>query len=152
MEEASPSIDITSTSTTVTESILHIPIAQLTPLLTTPASRSIKAVITLTWPYSSISGSVAFLLAEPDFRLRRTKGQVRVQFSGSSAKAVSQAGIASGDEVLLCLAGVEFVQDAEANVSTPGRGVDFELRFVERLVLEVDSIIVNMRLPVVNMQ
>lgn len=114
----------------------HIPIAQLTPLLLSPASRSVKAVVTLTWPYSSATGSVAFLLAEPDFRLRRTKGQVRAQFSGSSAKHIVKAGIASGDEVTLCLDGVEWVQNAQTS-GTPGRGVDLELRFVERLLLQV---------------
>jgi hypothetical protein len=119
-----------------TDSTTCIPIAQLTPLLVAPASRSLKAVVTLTWPYSSATGSVAFLLAEPDFRLRRTKGQVRVQFSGSSAKTVAKSGIASGDVVILCLDGVEFVHD-ETTISTPGRGVDFELRFTERLLLQV---------------
>lgn len=118
------------------EHTTHIPIAQLSPLLAAPASRSIKAVVTLTWPYSSVTGSVAFLLAEPDFRLRRTRGQVRVQFAGSSAKAISQAGIASGDEIVLCLDGVKFVHDQTTTVSTPGRGVEFELRFTERLVVE----------------
>jgi hypothetical protein len=79
---------------------------------------------------------VAFLLAEPDFRLRRIRGQVRVQFSGSSAKEVGKSGIASGDEVTLCLDGVEWVQDA-ALFDTPGRGVEFEMRFTERLLLQV---------------
>jgi hypothetical protein len=120
------------------ESAAHIPIAQLTPLLTAPASRSIKAIVTLTWPYSSATGSVAFLLSEPDFRLRRTRGQVRVQFAGSSAKHVAKSGIASGDEVILCLDGVEWVED-DNRVSTPGRGVEFELKFTERLLLQVCS-------------
>lgn len=118
------------------QSTSHIPIAQLTPLLAAPSSRSLKAVVTLTWPYSSATKSVAFLLAEPDFRLRRTRGQVRVQFSGSSAKAIAGSGIASGDVVTLGLNGVEFVQD-EQTISTPGRGVEFELRFTESLSLEV---------------
>ena len=113
-----------------------IPIAQLTPLLAAPSTRSVKAIVTLTWPYSSATGSVAFLLAEPDFRLRRTRGQVRAQFSGSSAKAVSKSGIASGDEVILSLDGAEWVQD-EAPFATPGRGIEFDLRFTERLLLEV---------------
>jgi hypothetical protein len=116
----------------------HIPIAQLTPLLAAPASRSIKAVVTLTWPYSSATGSVAFLLSEPDFRLRRTRGQVRVQFSGSSAKEVAKSGIASGDQVILSLNGVEWVHEG-ATVATPGRGVEFELKFTERLLLQVSS-------------
>ncbi len=114
----------------------HLSIAQLTPLLSTPSSRSIKAVVTLTWPYSSVTDSVAFLLAEPDFRLRRTRGQVRVQFTGSSAKVVKNSGIGSGDEIVLSLDGVEWVHD-EVNVSTPGRGVEFELRFTERLLFQV---------------
>jgi hypothetical protein len=118
------------------ESTSHIPIAELTELLTTPASRSVKAIVTLTWPYSSATGSVAFLLAEPDFRLRRSKGQVRVQFSGSSAKAIAKAGIASGDEITLCLDGVEWMRD-ETELSTPGRGVEYELKFTERLLLQV---------------
>ena len=111
----------------------HIPIAQLTPLLAAPASRSIKAVVTLTWPYSSAKGSVAFLLSEPDFRLRRTRGQVRVQFSGSSAKEIARSGIASGDHVILSLDGVEY---DENTVVMPGRGVEFELKFAERLLLQ----------------
>jgi len=124
-----------SNGATVNQTPSHIPIAQLTPLLSAPASRSIKAVVTLTWPYSSATGSVAFLLSEPDFRLRRTRGQVRVQFSGSSAREVAKSGIASGDQVILSLDGVEWVHD-EATVATPGKGVEFELKFTERLVLQ----------------
>ena len=81
---------------------------------------------------------MAFLLVEPDFRLRRTRGQVRVQFSGSSAKAVAKAGIASGDEVILSLDGVEWVHD-ETLFATPGRGVEFDLKFTERLLVQVRS-------------
>lgn len=116
----------------------HIPIADLTENLPAPATRSVRAIVTLTWPYSSATGSVAFLLAEPDFRLRRSKGQVRVQFSGSSAKHVAKAGIASGDEVALCLDGVEWIHD-EAETSTPGRGIEYELKFTERLLLKVST-------------
>jgi len=114
----------------------HIPIAHLNPTLEEQASKSVKAIVTLTWPYSSATGSVAFLLAEPDFRLRRSKGQVRVQFSDSSAKRVAKRGIASGDQVILCLDGAEWLRD-EAEASTPGRGVEFELKFTERLLLQV---------------
>ncbi|CZT13809.1 uncharacterized protein RCO7_09018 [Rhynchosporium graminicola] len=117
------------------ENTEHIPIAQLNPEVTAPATRSIRAVVTLTWPYSSATGSVAFLLSEPDFRLRRAKGQVRVRFSGSSAKAVRASGIASGDEIVLSLDGVEWVSN-DATVVTPGRGIEYELGFSERLLLE----------------
>lgn len=119
------------------QALSHIPIAQLTPLLPAPASRSIKAVVTLTWPYSSATGSLAFLLSEPDFRLRRTRGQVRVHFAGSSAKRVAKSGIASGDQVTLSLEGVEWIQNEVGAVPTPGHGVEFELKFTERLLLEV---------------
>lgn len=127
--------EIAASSITI-ESTAHIPIAELSNKIPQPATRSVRAIVTLTWPYSSATGSVAFLLAEPDFRLRLSKGQVRVQFSGSSAKQITKAGIASGDEVILCLDGVEWIRN-EAECSTPGRGVDWELRFTERLLLQV---------------
>jgi hypothetical protein len=123
-----PALGLTLTTT--------IPIAQLAPDLYESSTKSLRAIVTLTWPYSSATGSVAFLLAEPDFRLRKSKGQVRVQFSGSSAKAIAKAGIASGDEVTLCLDGVEFVT-VEPEITTPGRNVECELRFAERLFLGV---------------
>lgn len=113
-----------------------IPIAQLAPSLPTASSKSVKTVVTLTWPYSSITGSVSFLLAEPDFRLRNTKGQVRVHFSGPSAKAVTEAGIASGDEIILSLDGAEWIKDDKPS-ATPGRAIEFELKFKERLLLQV---------------
>lgn len=128
----------TSTTMLILQSTEHIPIAQLTPSLSGSASKSVKAVVTLTWPYSSRAGSVAFLLAEPDFRLRRTRGQVRVQFSGSSANIIAKSGIASGDGVVLCLDGVEYIKADAAKTATPGRGVDFELKFTERLLLQVE--------------
>ncbi|KAG9234405.1 hypothetical protein BJ875DRAFT_12533 [Amylocarpus encephaloides] len=115
---------------------LHIPIAELSPSLAAPETRAVKAIVTLTWPFSSATGSLAFLLSEPDFRLRQQRGQVRVQFAGSSAKHVSESKFASGDEVLLCLDGVEWIKD-ENKVATPGTSVEFELRFSERLLLKV---------------
>jgi hypothetical protein len=127
------------------ESTTHIPIAELFPNLETPAIRSLKAIVTLTWPFSSATGVVAFLLAEPDFRLRRSRGQVRVQFAGSCARQVAKSHIASGDEVCLCLDGVEWIQDGDS-VSTPGRGVEFELRFTERLLLKVRLVIITLEL------
>lgn len=124
------------TTTMGTISLTPIPIAELSPTLQGLSSRKIKAIVTLTWPYSSATGSVAFLLAEPDFRLRRTRGQVRVQFAGSSAKYVGRSHIASGDEVTLSLDGVEWIHDT-ANVAAPGRGIEYELKFTERLLLQV---------------
>jgi hypothetical protein len=120
-------------------STTQIPIAELYPLLSAPATRSIRAIVTLIWPYSSSNSSFTVLLAEPDFRLRRSRGQVRVRFLGFSAKTVFETGIGSGDEIILSLEGVEWAEDKSAN-QTPGRGIEWELKFTERLLLQVRAI------------
>ncbi len=124
-----------TTQSILTQTTL-LPIAQLTPSLSTPSLHSIRAVVTLIWPYSSSTRSLALLLAEPDFRLRRHKGQVRVNFKGPSAKAVARSGIGSGDEVVLALEEVAWGKD-HATVNTPGKGVECELEFGERVVMQV---------------
>ncbi|KAF9874808.1 hypothetical protein CkaCkLH20_07502 [Colletotrichum karsti] len=111
-----------------------IPIAQLSPDVSDAKTRVVRGVVTITWPYSIINKNVAFLLAEPDFRLRRAKGQVRVEFSGSSAKAVQDAGLGSGDEVTLSLDGVEMVAD-DSKTRVPGTSLEWQLKFTERLLL-----------------
>jgi hypothetical protein len=125
------------------EAATPIPIAQLTPDLSDPSTKCFRAIVTLIWPYSSSNSTLKVLLAEPDFRLRRSKGQVRVQFSGSSARFVSETGIGSGDEVFLSLDGVGWIKDESAG-QTPGRSIDWELKFSERLVLKVSPILVEM--------
>jgi hypothetical protein len=115
----------------------QVAIAKLDPSLPNLESSYIKAVVTLIWPYSSSNGTLAVLLAEPDFRLRRSRGQVKVQFVGSSARHVSSAGIGSGDELVLNLAGAEWVKDAAVPSQTPGRGIEWELKFGEKLVVQV---------------
>jgi hypothetical protein len=115
---------------------VSIPIAELSPLLSTPTKKTIRAIVTLIWPYSSSNSSLTVLLAEPDFRLRRSRGQVRVQFLGSSAKTVFETRIGSGDEVVLSLQGSEWVENKSAN-QTPGRGIEWDLKFTERLLLQV---------------
>ncbi|CAG8961393.1 hypothetical protein HYFRA_00013341 [Hymenoscyphus fraxineus] len=129
-------MESSNSALTLLDNTSHIPIAELSPSISEPSSKAIKAVVTLTWPYSSATGCVAYALSEPDFRLRRSRGQVRVQFAGSSAKRVAKSSIASGDEVVLCLDGVEWIKDDSTTVSTPGRGVEFELRFTERVLLK----------------
>ena len=61
---------------------------------------------------------------------------MRVQFAGSSAQSVVKNGIASGDEVILSLDGVQFIQE-EGLDGTPGLGVEVGLKFTERLLLLV---------------
>ncbi|KAI9777436.1 MAG: hypothetical protein M1839_008848 [Geoglossum umbratile] len=117
-------------------STTNLPIAQLDPLLSSLPSKSIKAVVTLIWPYSSSKRSISLLLAEPDFRLRRNRGQVRVHFHGSAARTVARREVRSGDVVNLGLEGAEWLRVEESPV--PGRGVDWELTFTERLLMELN--------------
>ena len=115
----------------------RIPIADLDPSLET-FHTSIVGIVTLIWPYSSSSKTFGLLLVEPDFRLRRNKGQVRVHFTGSSATAVARSGIGIGAQVSLSLVGVQWAKD-ESTPKTPGKGVEWELRFSERLALQVGN-------------
>lgn len=112
------------------------PIAELGPSLAAAESRHIRAIVTIMWPYSSSTKTVALLLVEPDFRLRNKRGQVRVQFRGASAVEVARAGVASGDEVILGLRGARWVE-ATPGISTPGKSVDAELVYGRRLALKV---------------
>jgi hypothetical protein len=122
---------------------VSIPIAELSPLLSTPAKKTIRAIVTLIWPYSSSNSSLTVLLAEPDFRLRRSRGQVRVQFLGSTAKTVFETRIGSGDEVVLSLQGSEWVENKSAN-QTPGRSIEWDLKFTERLLLQVRTNMISL--------
>ena len=113
----------------------QIPIAQLRPSIPT-GSTTIVGIVALIWPFSSSKKTFGLLLAEPDFRLRRARGQVHVEFFGPSAKAVAGSGVKIGDQILLDLVGVEWTKDA-TNLETPGRGIDWALRFEQRLSLQV---------------
>ncbi|KAF2436765.1 hypothetical protein EJ08DRAFT_691086 [Tothia fuscella] len=112
------------------------PIAQLGPSLRNAGSRHIRAIVTIIWPYSSSTKTAALLLAEPDFRLRNKRGQVRVQFGGACAVQVGKFGISSGDEVILGLKGAVWVAATEG-ISTPGKSVDSELVFKRKLDLKI---------------
>ena len=113
----------------------RIPISHLQPSVDTE-NTSIVGVVTLVWPYSSSRKSSSILLVEPDFRLRQERGQVRVDFRGSSAGAVARCGIGIGDEVTLSLVGANWARD-DNTLKTPGRGIDWELQFGERVILTV---------------
>ena len=111
------------------------PIADLGPHLSDTATRSTRGVITIVWPYSIVTKSLSFILAEPDFRLRRQRGQVRVTFVGPCAKAVADASLGGGDEVLLGLDGVEWTEgDAPG---APGTTLEWQARFSSRALLRV---------------
>jgi hypothetical protein len=113
-----------------------LPIAELEKAGGDAATKSIRAVVTLIWPYSSSTRRAALLLAEPDFRLRKSKGQVRVQLAGLAAEEVAKSKISSGDEVVLSLIGARWVETT-AGISTPGRSVDVELEYSRRIICEV---------------
>lgn len=113
-----------------------LPIAVLTPELANLESKEFRAIVTLIWPFSSSTRQCALLLAETDFRLRRNKGQVRVRFTGPSARAIAETGVGIGDEVIIGLRGAQFVQE-EADVRTPGKSIDWELSYSQTLIAQV---------------
>ncbi|KAF7192789.1 hypothetical protein HII31_05888 [Pseudocercospora fuligena] len=113
-----------------------IGIQALSPDAPPPASKSIRAKISLIWPYSSSTKQCALLLADPDFRLRNDRGQVRVRFTGASATAVAQGKVSIGDELLLELHGATWAAEA-SNVNTPGKSVEGELVYRGELGLQI---------------
>lgn len=117
------------------ESATVTPISGLGPHLTDAANRCTRGVITIVWPYSLVTNSLSFILAEPDFRLRRQKGQVRVTFAGPCAKAVADASLGAGDEILLSLDGVEWSESDAPGA--PGTTVEWQARFPSRAFLRV---------------
>jgi hypothetical protein len=113
-----------------------IPIQDLDPTNSPPSDRAIRAVVTLSWPYSSSTRQCALLLSEPDFRLRARGGQIRVKFSGPAARAVAGSRLGIGDEVLLELGAGEWA--AGAAVHVPGKSVG-ELHFERGVRLRVQK-------------
>ncbi|KAH2988850.1 hypothetical protein KXW58_005481 [Aspergillus fumigatus] len=113
-----------------------IPIAQISPDADRILERSIHAIVTLVWPYSSSNKSLSLLLAEPDFRLRRNNGQVKVVFRGRAAEAVAKSQVGIGDHVYLGLAGSKFVPSV-AVAQTPGKCVPWDVQLDDRVLLEI---------------
>ncbi|EOO01490.1 hypothetical protein UCRPA7_3061 [Phaeoacremonium minimum UCRPA7] len=112
------------------------PIAELGPELTESQKRVVRGEVTITWPYNSVNKSLAFLLAEPDVRLRRAKGLIRVQLNGASAEAVAGCNLGGGDEVLLSLDGVGWEKD-DAPARPAGSRSDWQLKFSNKIILQV---------------
>lgn len=116
------------------------PIAQLDPCLSDISTRAVSGIVTLVWPYNSSTNSLAFNLAEPDARLRRAKGNVRIQLHGSSAKAVAATKLGGGDMVTIGLDGVEWVKDG-SSTPVPASRLEWQLQYTERLMLRVRTIV-----------
>lgn len=117
-------------------SLVRVPIAELCPDLDQPVNKSILAAVTLVWPYSSSHKSLSLLLAEPDFRLRRSQGQVKVTFHGRVAEKVAESHVGIGDTICLGLNGSEFVRN-EATQHTPGKSIAWDAHFKTGVCLEV---------------
>ena len=115
-------------------------ISDLSPDLQELPTRAVRGVVTITWPYNSVKNSFAFILAEPDFRLRRNKGQVRVNFTGPAAKTVGECGLGGNDEICLSLEGADWVpEETKKRQSLPGAGIDWQLKFSHKLTLQVSA-------------
>lgn len=113
-----------------------VPIAQLSPTLEQQEEKGINAAVTLVWPYSSTTKSLSLLLAEPDFRLRRSHGQVKAIFHGRVAEEVASSQVGIGDIVHLSLKGANFVSN-DTVTQTPGRHVPWDVHFTNGLSLGV---------------
>ncbi|PNH40152.1 hypothetical protein VD0004_g6807 [Verticillium dahliae] len=127
-------------------------IAELNPELQDAPKRVIRGEITVFWPYSPLRDVIAFILAEPDFRLRRDRGTVRIEFTGASAKAVADLGLGGGDEVTLSLDGAAW--DArDTRMPAIGTPLEWQLRFNHKLLALVarvaheDTKLLNIDLP-----
>ncbi|KAL5047371.1 hypothetical protein BDW71DRAFT_42387 [Aspergillus fruticulosus] len=115
-----------------------VPIAQLSPDDERLPKSSIHSVVTLLWPYSSSTKTLRVFLAEPDFRLRRSNGQVKVFFHGHVAEEVARTHIGIGDTVYLSLAGSRLAKnDADSVTQTPGRSVSWDVHFEASAFLEI---------------
>ncbi|PHH91218.1 hypothetical protein CDD83_1268 [Cordyceps sp. RAO-2017] len=110
------------------------PIAKLHPDIENSQSRAVDGVVTITWPYSVVKESIAFVLAERDFRLRRQSGQLRVEFRGPAAKALVDLRVGGGDEVRLSLDGATWDGD-QAPTQLPAGALEWQLSFSNRLLL-----------------
>lgn len=112
------------------------PIADLYPSVENARQRCVRAVVILLWPFSPSTSQCSLLLSEPDFRLRRFKGQFKAVFHNTAAKGIASSTIEIGDTVVLSLDGVNWkVVDSKNAVST--RGIGWDLEFTDRLLVEV---------------
>jgi hypothetical protein len=114
----------------------RVAISQLGLASDAQVAHHIKAVVALVWPYSSSTRALSLLLAEPDVRLRKLKGQVKVTFHGPSAEAVAKGRIGIGDMVQLGLEGAQWIQSSD-EVATPGKKIEWDLAFSRKANLDV---------------
>lgn len=130
-------MDVTDQSAPATRpQLTKTPIAHLSPTLEQPEDKCIYATVSLVWPYSSSTKTLALLLAEPDFRLRRPNGQVKAVFHGRVAESVAEQHIGIGETLCLSLKDASFIPNDAAS-QTPKRSIAWDLYFERGLTLEV---------------
>ncbi|KAJ5197488.1 hypothetical protein N7449_007967 [Penicillium cf. viridicatum] len=116
--------------------LTRVPIAQLSPDIEQLTEKSFLAAVALVWPYSSSTKSVSLLLAEPDFRLRGAKGQIKATFHGRVAEKVAESHVGIGDTVCLALKDIKFVSN-DGVQQTPGRSVAWDAHWENGVFLEI---------------
>ncbi|PHH64976.1 hypothetical protein CDD81_3613 [Ophiocordyceps australis] len=120
----------------VLDNTLATPIAQLHPEIDQGASRVLHGVITITWPYSILTKSLAFILAERDFRLRSKTGQLRLELHGAAGKALADSGVGAGDELRISLSGATW-EEPQAKIRLPQGALKWQLKYSNRLLLKL---------------
>jgi hypothetical protein len=110
----------------------QLPLAAVTPDASDSEPAFFAATISLLWPFSASSLHLSVLACEEDFRLRRSRGQLRINFNGLSASAVDAAGIQIGDSIMVSLEGAEF----EALKDGTERDVPWVVTFSSRLIMK----------------
>ncbi|KAJ6788714.1 hypothetical protein PWT90_02436 [Aphanocladium album] len=131
-----PALAPASTASGALDAQTPTPIAQLTPELPDRESRVIDGVVTITWPYSIVTRSAAFILAEHDFRLRHARGQLRLEFHGPVGQRIADAGIGGGDGLRISLEGAQW-EAHKSQTRVPGTILEWQFRFTSRLLMRV---------------
>lgn len=136
MAEATAPAARASAASSTLEAQTPTPIAQLDPELPDRESRVIDGVVTITWPYSIVTHSAAFILAEHDFRQRHARGQLRLEFHGQVGQKLADAGIGGGDALRISLEGAEW-EAHKSQTRVPGTILEWQLKFTNRLLMRV---------------
>lgn len=111
-----------------------LPLASLSPTSSNSTSSTyITAVVTLIWPFSSSSRTLSIVASEQNPILRRSKGQLRVNFHGPAATGVDAHGLQSGDHVCISLDGAHWEELAGAS----SRDVPWAVSFEKKLTMKV---------------
>lgn len=136
MAEATAQVARAFAASSTLEAQTPTPIAQLNPELPDRQSRVIDGVVTITWPYSIVTHSAAFILAEHDFRQRHARGQLRLEFHGQVGQKLADAGIGGGDALRISLEGAEW-EAHKSQTRVPGTILEWQLKFTNRLLMRV---------------